>query len=147
TVRGRFGDGSPWSMVVEPRTVANPAVRTSWARAHVRDLEDSYAIDGSEALAADIVDASLTHGVLSRFTAFVAVDPADPTGSTAPRPVVQPVESPSMWPVAKLAMHPMGAAPGLAAAPPAPAAPAGPSPGPSPTTRLRQLLERLDRVV
>jgi Ca-activated chloride channel family protein len=97
TVTGTAAGGTPWSQTIEATPVANRAVRTVWARAHVRDLEDRYLIQPGDGLAKQIVDASLAHGVLSRFTAFVAVDEADPTGSTSPHPIVQPVESPSGW--------------------------------------------------
>jgi hypothetical protein len=60
-------------------------------------LEDTYATAPSDTLAEQITATSLAHGVLSRFTAFVAIDRSDPTGSTSPRPVVQPVESPRGW--------------------------------------------------
>lgn len=131
TLTGRRPDGAPWTQTVVPREVDNPAVRTVWARAYVRQLEDGYAVAGSPELATLIVNASLTYGVLSRFTAFVAVDASDPTSSTAPRPVVQPVEPPSMWPVAKLTMQPFAAGPATVA-----------SPAP-PEQQLRELLDRL----
>ena len=97
TVTAQAADGSAWSDTVTATAVDNRAVRTVWARAQVRALEDRYASAPSDGLAGQIVSTSLTHGVLSRFTAFVAVDPSDPTGSTSPRPIVQPVESPSGW--------------------------------------------------
>lgn len=135
TLTGRQPDGTPWTQTVVPCAVDNPAVRTVWARAYVRQLEDRYAVAGSPELAAGIVKASLTYGVLSRFTAFVAVDPSDPTSSTSPRPVVQPVEPPSMWPVARLTMQPFAGGPATAAPPAPPPVP--------PQERLRELLERL----
>lgn len=84
---------------VTATAVDSVAVRTVWARARVRDLEDSYASagPGDDDLADRIVAVSLTHGVLSRFTAFVAVDRDRRTGSTSPQPVTQPVELPSGW--------------------------------------------------
>ncbi|MQA80675.1 MAG: VWA domain-containing protein [Streptosporangiales bacterium] len=110
TVAGRFA-GRPAGDVrftvtadglterVTATTVDSMAVRTVWARARVRDLEDSYASarPGDEELADRIVAVSLAHGVLSRFTAFVAVDRDRRTGSTSPQPVTQPVELPSGW--------------------------------------------------
>jgi Ca-activated chloride channel homolog len=74
------------------------AVRTCWARARVRDLEDAYAAgDASPELADRIVAVSLAHRVLSRFTAFVAVDRSRRTDLGAPQPVIQPVEMPRGW--------------------------------------------------
>lgn len=98
TVTGTAADGTTWTTTVDGTPVANRAIRTAWARAHVRDLEDRYLTNPDDALAQQIVGASLAHGVLSRFTAFVAVDESDRTGSSAPHPIVQPVELPSGWP-------------------------------------------------
>lgn len=98
---------TPMVFAEEPVAVAvvdNPAVRATWARAHVRRLEDAYAVAPDDALAARIVDTSLTHGVVSRFTAFVAVDPTrsdDDPG--AAHTIEQPVELPSGWAVRTMA--------------------------------------------
>jgi Ca-activated chloride channel homolog len=104
------------------------AVRTCWARARVRDLEDRFAAGpGDPALADQIVAVSLRHAVLSRFTAFVAVDRTRRVDvSSLPSPVTQPVELPGGW-VAQLAAPaaaiPAFAAPAASPVPPAPAAP------------------------
>jgi Ca-activated chloride channel family protein len=46
-----------------------------WARAAIRDLEDTYAIGGADPSTINrIVDISKRFSVLSRFTAFLAVD-------------------------------------------------------------------------
>ena len=69
----------------------------SWARAHIRDLEDRYAAGGRE-LEPQIVRVSKQFSVLSRFTAFLAIDrseAANPGGAL--RQVVQPVETPAGW--------------------------------------------------
>ena len=97
TVTATLADGSPWAQTVEALPVANRAVRTAWARSHVRILEDRYLVQPDDGLAKEIVAASLAHGVLSRFTAFVAVDHRDTSGSSTPHPVLQPVELPSGW--------------------------------------------------
>ncbi|OBK26865.1 VIT domain-containing protein [Mycobacterium asiaticum] len=79
---------------VAPQAVA---VRTIWARSVVRDLEDDYASYGAdEELAERIVAHSVRFGVLSRFTAFVAVDP-ERTDAGPLTEVIQPVEEPSGW--------------------------------------------------
>jgi hypothetical protein len=65
----------------------------------LRDLEDEYAAghgSNSAGLSARIVAHSIRFGVLSRFTAFVAIDPE--RGAHSPLDeVVQPVEYPSGW--------------------------------------------------
>jgi len=69
----------------------------SWARARIRDLEDRYAA-GDTRHEAEIVAVSKRFTVLSRFTAFVAVDRSDvanPGGRVMS--VVQPVEPPAAW--------------------------------------------------
>jgi len=65
----------------------NSAVVTLWARGQVRELEDQYAVgDGSRPeLERRIVEASLRYSVLSRFTAFVAVDESE-TGRVGRHP-------------------------------------------------------------
>jgi len=73
------------------------AVQTVWARSVVRDLEDEYASGyPDEGLAARLVAHSIRFGVLSRFTAFVAIDP-ERTDAGPLTEVVQPVEMPSGW--------------------------------------------------
>lgn len=103
---------------------AADAVQKIWARSIVRDLEDGYASGrGDPELAARLVAHSIRFGVLSRFTAFVAVDPEHPEHTDA-RPlveVVQPVEMPSRWGVSRrmAAPAPMAVAMEVLDAPPA----------------------------
>lgn len=138
------GDGGFREQVTVAAVQPHEAVRTCWARARVRDLEDRYTVGtGDPALAGQIVAVSLRHRVLSRFTAFVAVDRtrhADVGGQ--PLPVVQPVELPGGW-MAASAPAPMaaggahgyaGAAP-MAVPPPGSARPASPR---SEATRVRR---------
>jgi Ca-activated chloride channel family protein len=69
----------------------------SWARARIRDLEDRYAA-GEHALEPDIVATSKRFGVLSRFTAFLAVDRSEIANRGGRiHQVVQAVESPAGW--------------------------------------------------
>ncbi|HEY8473978.1 MAG TPA: VIT domain-containing protein [Natronosporangium sp.] len=113
TVRGTGPDGRPWQARVEPSTVENPALAAVWARAHLRDLEDRYATAKRDQLAElerQIVATSQRFSVLSRFTAYVAVDTRTVTDGTAPHRVIQPVEPAAGWD--------MLAAPPAAAAPP-----------------------------
>ncbi|WP_089934639.1 VIT domain-containing protein [Candidatus Entotheonella palauensis] len=69
--------GSTWSASVPAVLTDNSSLSTHWARGHVRDLEDQYVLcDRSRRLdlEARIVDTSIRFRVLSRFTAFVAID-------------------------------------------------------------------------
>lgn len=102
--RGFDADESTWATTVTGDASTNPALTTAWARARVRQLEDHLAAAGSETrrdrtkLERSIVALSLAHHVLSRFTAFVAVDRAEkvnPGGRVLS--VVQPVEPPAGW--------------------------------------------------
>ena len=92
--------GDPLRMTVArdvEAAASSHALAASWARAHIRDLEDRYAT-GERRLERDIVAVSKRFSVLSRFTAFLAIDRdevVNPGGSL--REVVQPVEMPSGW--------------------------------------------------
>ncbi|HEX6357527.1 VIT domain-containing protein [Actinophytocola sp.] len=104
--------GQPkWRTPVTMTQSSNPALGALWARAMIRDLEDRY-VTGQTSLEGQIVSTSLNFGVLSRFTAFVAVDQRVVNEGGTTRRVTQPVDLPSGWEVPN-------------AAPPAPAAAAG----------------------
>ena len=121
-----------WRQEVPAVASDNPALAALWARSRVRDLEDRYVVgeDDPAELERRIVATSLEFGVLSRFTAFVAVDPRVVDESGELHRVVQPVEHPDGWgaPAGPPAPAPLAggvgpafaAAPGFAA-PPAPA--------------------------
>jgi Ca-activated chloride channel family protein len=110
TVHGLAADGRPWERRLSGTPVAGDAPRAIWARAHLRRLEDRYAI-GEHDLEQEIVATSLGHGVLCRFTAFVAVDTRVVAEGGPRHRVIQPVEMPSGWDA------PAPAAPMMAAAP------------------------------
>ncbi|WP_169590359.1 VIT domain-containing protein [Antrihabitans stalactiti] len=96
-IRGISRDGQRWISRLVPRSVDDRTVATAWARAHLADLEDRYLtcpLEQAEPLERTITRLSLSFGVLSRFTAFVAVD-KNPIGDRrAPHRVVQAVELP-----------------------------------------------------
>jgi len=99
TVRGRDAAGQPWSATVPATPGDAPALVATWARAHLRDLEDRYATDPSpdRELERRIVETSLRFGVLCRFTAFVAADVRVVNEGGVVHRVVQPVEAPAGW--------------------------------------------------
>ena len=83
-----------------PRSRDNPAIASAWARGQIRQIEDRYAAgDGDRAaLERAIVALSLKFQVLSRFTAYVAVDRSQTVNrGGALHQVVQPVELPEGW--------------------------------------------------
>ena len=99
TVRGRDAAGRPWSATVPATGGDAPALRATWARAHLRDLEDRYAADRApdRELERRIIETSLRYGVLCRFTAFVAADVQVVNEGGVVHRVLQPVEAPAGW--------------------------------------------------
>lgn len=95
-------DADDFSTAIPARNTPEAvAVRTIWARSVVRDLEDDYASyagysDDDDGLADRLVAHSVRFGVLSRFTAFVAIDP-ERTDAGPLTEVIQPVEEPAGW--------------------------------------------------
>lgn len=125
---------------VAPEAVA---VRTIWARSVVRDLEDEYAsFSPDDELAAQLVEHSVRFGVLSRFTAFVAIDP-ERTDAGPLTEVVQPVEQPSGWATNVGFMARAVAMPAPAGAMPAPEQAATVSP--APPRSLDKLLKQVEK--
>lgn len=131
TVHGRLPAGTATALTVVV-DAATPGVdlEAAWARARIRDLEDRYAAgEATPALEREIVATSLRHRVLSRFTAFVAIDRQVVNPGGTPRGIVQPVEPPAGWAQAEQAriaapvpVGPMGG--GAPRSAPAPARPA-----------------------
>ena len=96
-----FGD--PLKLTVARDPIANAPrghtgwLAASWARAHIRDLEDRYAA-GDHSVEATIIKTSKQFSVLSRFTAFLAIDRSEVVNKGGNlNQVVQPVESPAGW--------------------------------------------------
>ncbi|QXJ23475.1 VWA domain-containing protein [Actinomadura graeca] len=132
SVRGTAADGTAWEQHANGTIGDDPAAVSIWARAHLRELEDHYAVGGPDDLERRIVDTSLTFGVLCRFTAFVAVDSRVATESGTLHQAVQPVELPDGWaaPHAPRVAHAAFMAPMDAVVPP-PAMGYGAAPVPS----------------
>jgi Ca-activated chloride channel family protein len=90
-----FGDA--FHATVARTVTTGTDLAASWARARIRDLEDRYAT-GARELEAEIVTVSKQFTVLSKFTAFLAIDRAEianPGGRI--KQVVQSVEEPDGW--------------------------------------------------
>jgi Ca-activated chloride channel family protein len=109
-VSGRLADGALWQQTLtsEPTVTTGCAEQDEerktllarWGRGRVRELEDLVArgTGDSVQLRGEIVSTSLEAHVLSRFTAYVAVDSAEvvnPGG--VQHAVTQPVEAPEGW--------------------------------------------------
>lgn len=131
SIKGQTPAGRPWSQIVPLQMSGGEAVTAIWARAHIRDLEDCYASGTGELemLEARITEVSLRYRVLSRFTAFLAVDRSaavNPDGTL--RMVTQAVEAPAGWDMLDRASA--AAAPCVSAPPPGMLAGAAPAPAP-----------------
>ncbi|MCE7011244.1 VWA domain-containing protein [Kibdelosporangium philippinense] len=88
-----------WRADVAATPSENPSLGALWARTRIRDLEDQYVVGFGDqtSLENQIVVASLAFGVLSRFTAFVAVDQRVVNEGGKTHKVTQPVDLPSGW--------------------------------------------------
>jgi Ca-activated chloride channel family protein len=79
-VRGRLGD-EPYMEVLEPIVAGRQDARSipvTWARQRIAELERQLFWGQQPEVEAEIVEVSLAYRVLSRFTAFIAVDPELP---------------------------------------------------------------------
>lgn len=103
-VRGRFVDGGEFSIVVNPKEVALPAIGQLWAKSRISDLEDRYRIELSaqDRIKREIITLSTRFNVLTRFTAFIAIDHSEIVNwSGHQRHVAQLVEMPAGWEMEK----------------------------------------------
>jgi Ca-activated chloride channel family protein len=95
-VEGKFADGKVFNATVAAEEIDLPAIAHLWARARVAELEDRYRL--GENVKQEIIDISIKHMLLTRFTAFVVVDENEAVNEKgAQRTVVQPVEIPDRW--------------------------------------------------
>lgn len=105
-------NGEPWEQDVQIQANGHAGSGTLislWGKGRVRMLEDQYAIDGQddEAARQKIVETSLESRVLSRFTAYVAVDEMEIVNrSGSVNRVAQPVELPEGWEFGRLPVIP-----------------------------------------
>ena len=95
-VKAKWSDGRPFEEIVEGRATPLAAVARIWARARVADLEDRFRLGEDEAKK-EIVALGLRYSLLTRFTAFVAVDGEVVNRGGARRRVTQPVAMPAAW--------------------------------------------------
>lgn len=111
-LRGRLPAGTEFvERIVLDSARPGAALAQSWARAHIRDLEDQYAAGHHKAgLERAIVAVSLRHRVLCRFTAFVAVDRVVVNPGGNPKVVTQPVEPPAEWDLDPSTLESLGGA-------------------------------------
>ncbi|MBS2534972.1 VWA domain-containing protein [Catenulispora sp. NF23] len=98
-ITGEAADGSPWTRRVPALETADAGLAQFWARGRIRDLEDRYvsASQGQPDIERAIVATSVGHSVLSRFTAFVAIDTRVVAAGSPLKQVTQPVDLPAGW--------------------------------------------------
>lgn len=97
SVTGTYVDGTSFAQQIPVSEVVTDTVAKLYARARVVELEDAYRLRPQAATKQKIIDLSIVHQVLTRFTAYVAVDSEIAVDGTKRRKVVQPVEKPQGW--------------------------------------------------
>ena len=103
-VTARRADGTAWEEEVTAKRTAVAALLPLWGRSRVRDMEDRLARGDRAAsgLQTEIIGVSLESHVLSRFTAYVAVDLAEVVNEGGSQhQILQPVEEPEGWELRK----------------------------------------------
>lgn len=99
-VTGKLPDGTAWEQTLPLEETGLPALANLWARRRITDLEDRFRLEpGRHAeIQKEIVELSVRHSVLTRFTAFLVVDKAEIVNKGGNQlSVVQPVEMPAQW--------------------------------------------------
>jgi Ca-activated chloride channel family protein len=93
-----LGDPLRVRITREPESGYAAWLASSWARSAIRDKEDQYAAGVRGGLEQEIVTISKQYSVLSRFTAFLAIDRSQIANAGGHlKQVVQPVEPPAGW--------------------------------------------------
>jgi Ca-activated chloride channel family protein len=106
--QGHEQGGGTYTATVQPRVVPLPALAQLWAKARVSELEDQYRLSSAGAggrspqdLQKEIVDLAVLHTLLTRFTAFIAVDDEIVNPGGQGKKVTQPVQMPQGWEMEK----------------------------------------------
>lgn len=103
-ISGKYANGENFETIVEAKEVQIPAIGQLWAKTRINDLEDWYRLDKNSQpqIKEQIVSTSIKHKILTKFTAFIAVDEEEIVNQEgATRKVVQPVEIPAQWEMSK----------------------------------------------
>lgn len=99
-VTGKLPDGTAWERTLPVEESGLPALANLWARRRITDLEDQFRLKPQRhaEIQKEIVELSVRHSVLTRFTAFLVVDKAEVVNKGGNQmSVVQPVEMPAQW--------------------------------------------------
>ncbi len=122
TVAGFDARGERWTRTVRSRVADGELLTALWGRERLRDLEDQYVSGNTKkSLVRKIVSVSLLAKVLSRFTAYVAVDRSRVVNEGGVvQKVVQPVEVPESRSLNEFSQAIFGSIFGRATAPASP---------------------------
>lgn len=145
-IAGHWSDGKRYSEKVKMRHVKVPAIAQLWAKSAIADLEDQYRMSPGPATKQKIIELAVAHSLLTKFTAFVAVDEAEIVNKDGSlKTVVQAVEAPAEWDM--FGQQPAAGLFSLGAPPlPAQAAPGSSGYGSAPRPKLKKgANERIDR--
>ena len=98
-VTGTTAEGQAWRKRRAAVPSADAGLAQFWARGRIRDLEDQYVsgYQGRPEIEREIVATSVGYSVLSRFTAFVAIDSPVVAAGSPLKQVTQPVDLPDGW--------------------------------------------------
>lgn len=99
-IRGKLANGRKYTEDISAQLVNAESISRLWARGFIKELEDDYRVNpaGQHDTKQKIIDLSLKFSVLTKFTAFVAVDQAETVNMTGEvRHIVQPVHVPDQW--------------------------------------------------
>ena len=97
-VTARDASGGTWQQEITAERTNSTMLLPLWGRGRVRELEVQYARNGDQQLQTQIIAISLESHILSRFTAYVAVDRAEVVNKGGVQEqIVQPVEQPEGW--------------------------------------------------
>ncbi len=100
-VVGRLANGGKYKERISLTVTDNAALPQLYAKARISELEDLMRDAGPKdgrIYEREIVELSVAHSLLTRFTAFLAIDHSEIANKSGDlRKVVQPVETPAQW--------------------------------------------------
>ncbi|MDZ4837057.1 MAG: VWA domain-containing protein [Candidatus Melainabacteria bacterium] len=99
-IRGKLANGKKYTEDVSARAINDESISRLWAREFIKELEDEYRVNPAkqQITKQQIIDLSLKFSVLTKFTAFVAVDQTEVVNMTGEvRQIMQPVHMPDQW--------------------------------------------------
>ncbi len=100
-VEGKLAGGGSFSEEIVAQKVDVEGVSRLWAREYIKELEDQFRTGTDQSATKQaIIDISLAFSVLTKFTAFAAVDESEVVNATGEvRHVMQPAHMPDQWTV------------------------------------------------